>query len=812
MGPNCDPLDPGLLRKIDRTAKADKNIFLTSFLREQRENARTYAAQGQLEMKTWKEDTTPSQRQDTASNLHVHSPAISKPLSLIGFDTPVLKPRNRHKVQDTQRIDISPSRTPAKRAKKTAYVVDHLPSPASQSRSKPLDRRQLSPKAPRRSKAPMKSTSKKRIACDDHSDEDQVARLEERRERKRAKRAIVNPEKAEIVVEPGTSYSEAKERKGKGKAKAKRTKGSEKTPAAFALMHGFVATNVGKNRLTMKTPVPVGVFNKGKASEKTRVKDAPVNIRTKNTFSEGLFLQGTRKKEPTSKKRHRTPSTTSSSSATSSSRSRVRRHPENEFVHEKETLPSPMKDEAGRCVSEVWDIESEASEESKIRTLILDTGLRGWNVLASPQTPPAGGRSKGSPTSPPFADDFHVRSSPSLRPSQSASQCAWKGLALRPEAARSAVSHSKYFKQVNAVADDAPPTVDDVVGEAADTPAAWHYTEMPPPPRPVPAEHNSRHRALWGREPTPPAGAASSEDPSLTHPLPGALSNELKESHESVLDDGSFVTHNYFSECLAFSDGCMDDLPVHTNNLSGDFLLAAEAKSGVLNGDALALGWDIGYVALCADDAEATAGEVDGLEDVEHPVEDFIGDGFDSFLDMNDLDLADDLGEYPCDKGLDQVVSFVAGAFDDYTGVPPHHDLVHFEDGYFAAERYESSTCDEEGCTVDLRTRCDGYYSDVDYTERGDDWVAAGEWSDDSGGSLWIGQDPEVASELNEDDLSSSLATHLDVLHAFAEGKALLMGVPNTSEVLSVAHGRVSQAEADVARSLHDHWTPYRPL
>lgn len=177
MGPNCDPLDPGLLRKIDRTAKADKNIFLTSFLREQRENARTYAAQGQLEMKAWKDHTTPSQRRDTASNpLVLHSPAISKPLSRIGFDTPVLKPRNRHKVEDTQRSDISPSRPLAKSVRKTAYVVDHPPSPASQSKSQPRDRHPLSPKAQKSSKALTKPASKKRIACDDHSDEDQVAR------------------------------------------------------------------------------------------------------------------------------------------------------------------------------------------------------------------------------------------------------------------------------------------------------------------------------------------------------------------------------------------------------------------------------------------------------------------------------------------------------------------------------------------------------------------------------------------------------------------------------------------------------------
>jgi hypothetical protein len=71
--------------------------------------------------------------------------------------------------------------------------------------------------------------------------------------------------------------------------KAKKDK-KTKVPAAFSLMHGFTATNVGKNRLTvshdcyllsyilpnfyqwqLKPGTSIGVFGKGKASAKTRV-------------------------------------------------------------------------------------------------------------------------------------------------------------------------------------------------------------------------------------------------------------------------------------------------------------------------------------------------------------------------------------------------------------------------------------------------------------------------------------------------------------------------------------------------------------
>ena len=45
---------------------------------------------------------------------------------------------------------------------------------------------------------------------------------------------------------------------------------NKKLPAGFALMHGFSATNVGKERLTVKPSVSIGFFGKGKASARTK--------------------------------------------------------------------------------------------------------------------------------------------------------------------------------------------------------------------------------------------------------------------------------------------------------------------------------------------------------------------------------------------------------------------------------------------------------------------------------------------------------------------------------------------------------------
>jgi hypothetical protein len=69
------------------------------------------------------------------------------------------------------------------------------------------------------------------------SDEEHAARLAERRERKRAKRAI---------VDPVLSDDEETVPRTKGK-KEKKTK----IPAGLALLHGFQPNNVAKHRLTV---------------------------------------------------------------------------------------------------------------------------------------------------------------------------------------------------------------------------------------------------------------------------------------------------------------------------------------------------------------------------------------------------------------------------------------------------------------------------------------------------------------------------------------------------------------------------------
>lgn len=81
--------------------------------------------------------------------------------------------------------------------------------------------------------------------------------LEERRERRRAKKAIVAPKPLPAESDSGEDTDrERRGRSGKASKKSKKGKGLNML-AGLALMHGFSATNIGKNRLTVSDDVSV---------------------------------------------------------------------------------------------------------------------------------------------------------------------------------------------------------------------------------------------------------------------------------------------------------------------------------------------------------------------------------------------------------------------------------------------------------------------------------------------------------------------------------------------------------------------------
>jgi hypothetical protein len=234
--------------------RLDKARFMHSYLQGQNAYADTHASEGRT-LFSWNRNTpSPDRRTPIAPAQHC------------GFGTPVLKPRvARHRerlpdpaiTEDCDEHRPSHTNAPQKQVPQISDMKVKLKPPEQWSKEK-----LRTVGSPSRAKA--KSPSKKRAAILDE-DEDRAARrlifflscqshhyvlvgMAERRERKRAKRAILQP-----VNDKGKGRSlpiSCQQKLLDGKSRGKNGK-NMKVFAGFALMHGFSATNIGKHRLTV---------------------------------------------------------------------------------------------------------------------------------------------------------------------------------------------------------------------------------------------------------------------------------------------------------------------------------------------------------------------------------------------------------------------------------------------------------------------------------------------------------------------------------------------------------------------------------
>ncbi|KAG1820263.1 uncharacterized protein BJ212DRAFT_1013956 [Suillus subaureus] len=156
-----------------------------------------------------------------------------------GFDTPILVPR----VTGSNRTDKrSVVELPAKATQKARKIRKALDTETSTKENNGSVR--APPITAQRDPSKRK---RKKTEVPFGSDEEHEARLSERRERKRVKRDIVKPD-TNIAVHISPPASEREDKK------VTRKRGQKHSGAAgLALLHGFSATNVGKNRLTVST-------------------------------------------------------------------------------------------------------------------------------------------------------------------------------------------------------------------------------------------------------------------------------------------------------------------------------------------------------------------------------------------------------------------------------------------------------------------------------------------------------------------------------------------------------------------------------
>ncbi|KAK1224422.1 hypothetical protein PQX77_012718 [Marasmius sp. AFHP31] len=379
--------------KLPKIPKLNKDHFISSFVASQKANAKVYAEEGKAVTLAWRcdqpnESSTSATRPDSSTHEQLQ----------LGFGTPVLKPRKRNIVQPS--------------VKTTKYAPSAAPPQPPDSQK---------PKKNTRSSGALR----KRQETSDEDDE-KLARLAERRTRKRAKREIVRPKSP--VDKQSEPHRNEKPRKLKGDGNSKRASSG---PAGLALLHGFSAPNVCKNRLTLN-PNKFGVFNQGRASSKVQVQRGKKKTTSHNVnlaFSELYFLNRTRKlaanadnapsvHDPSnsdcSGDEKADPSIENTGTETRSEKSAD----EHSIVSDntKKSMTEPAE-------SEVWDIEREGFElQSAIsepaRDRNVDTRMMAWTEkLRQDDVSPPDGASMTV-----LSAGDRRRPSSSIAPSQSASQ------------------------------------------------------------------------------------------------------------------------------------------------------------------------------------------------------------------------------------------------------------------------------------------------------------------------------------------------------------------------------------------------------
>ncbi|KLO16324.1 hypothetical protein SCHPADRAFT_995152 [Schizopora paradoxa] len=415
--------------RVLKTSSVDKGSSIKTFVNAQARYLSDYAAEGKKALADWVGDiaTKSDAKQTTESKNEKLKPPV-------GFSSPILKPRVPVKV-DGRREERH------ERSNKENLANEKTKKERATTVRKPVESR----------KKESGSGARKRKAIP--SDDEHAKRLDERKERRRVKREIVNPKEVhETDEESDNKPKQSDKRKARTSKRVNKDedhqlgKGNKKLPAGLALMHGFNATNVGKQRLTVGNIASnSGVFSKGKASKKSKVEDRKTNS-AKPTFDEAKFLGGflpapTRRSD----KQRAKPSTVISISDDKSStsiESEVPSTPKKYHItnkmsatkkHTKLVAEEPERSSSSSVVksnyeSEVWDIEREFENstvshdklsKAPSASVVVNCKSLSWGAKVDQDTvidePTEARRDSRSPTS------LSDRNS-SLAPSQSASQ------------------------------------------------------------------------------------------------------------------------------------------------------------------------------------------------------------------------------------------------------------------------------------------------------------------------------------------------------------------------------------------------------
>ncbi|KAF5370052.1 hypothetical protein D9758_001124 [Tetrapyrgos nigripes] len=763
--------------KIAALPKVDKAQFISTFIQSQQSHAKAYAEEGLSAFK----DNVPDKKENQ-----------------FGFTaTPLLKPRNpRAQVQKHTNSQI-----PIK-----------LQSPEV-------------PKCEASRAAASSKTAKKRPPKEASDNEEHAARLADRRERKRAKRTAVKPPPA---PEPSiTSEDPSKKRRPKTRRKDKM---DVKSIPALALMHGFSATNVGRKRLTAPPPV-VGVFNKGKASNKARVTSKKGGSKNAvQRFSEENFLNHAKKVQ--SKFSAALAHTVSDSDSESITENVRQKHkvksnkktpkapPDNDsstLESQDSSSSSSIQDQpqATRTAkSEVWDIERDSfifpsnvssakdlpsGKETKGESVVFDTRGIFWSKdFAQLSERPAADVEAGRLSPAPSDLRRYLRSSSSLAPSQSASQI---GLSRRKPTGASTFLASKYFPDKP---DDVAPKRGQQISPlgVAEDPRASNVTSSPHKDQPLSYIHQiiaEKRCNAKAPMPTQLDDNAHGLPPIISMP-PLFYQPEVDQvhsnSHSQVISAppyGSFEHHAYLGPDSAFST--QQEFP----NTGIEHVYPHEQP----------------YEDQCIVTEHSSFPETIPVSDAEWPSYD--ARWYDQVGVADRLppplvepfalsDICTDVAHQPGGKWDDEPCSdgpyWDGGSMEDYyhadvpldiEGFPSHSEMIYSHEGEYleyGPEYYSDQDKEEEIYEEFLEGEEDLHFGQLDHTS-------------------------ELAASMNDICIEGSEDQDFEMVgeQDFLQGRELLLlscGDSTRAVGRPRQVGSISFAEADVAKSLRGHWLPQR--
>ncbi|KAI0637785.1 hypothetical protein C8Q77DRAFT_1205910 [Trametes polyzona] len=600
------PLNSDNLRKLSGS-DLNKEAYLQSYIRAQEAYLSSYALEGQAAAAAWRDSPLAPEALQSTGTITRHVEIES------GFGTPVLKHRRWAVVQSGPEEAVlggdATGPSEPSRPKDTSKEGDHCPPhpvpvmPARKPRERDLNSNSLPVSSPsprkrargsqqvqrKRKENPGTVAYNKSMRREKEHDEEHRRRLDQRRERRRANKAIVDPYRKPPMTSSGEeSDSEQNKTSRKASKKTKTHKGLH-MPAGLALMHGFSATNIGKNRLTTQVDTAVGVFNKGKASARTSVKkNKPIKPHLK-LFSEHRFLSkavacpasdhpddssaGVLNNDNTSSSDEATtlPQSKKANARIRAQQSRKKRAkaPTSSSSIDTERAPSPNRSPARKRLratrpdSPTWDIELEEGKlpsgsdsatsvssrgDTKFEgTVILDTRSAACHWASAMQGEPAGERKDQM-------SNVHATSeseTSSISPSNSASQAPLR----RSQEPPNVVAETLFSKYFSTPGWSAPqPTITQCESPPARTPSPGHTQPPSPgalvnedeciedsgcryPPEPAATLPEALEDNCLGISHTGGWSSVASPVGSATHPLLGSPSGILSGPPSPVLSE-----------------------------------------------------------------------------------------------------------------------------------------------------------------------------------------------------------------------------------------------------------------------------------